>query len=57
MHQILEPHTVIAAAVEAHIDDNLVWMLLLDQGEKHLRMIAEIFIPTKAQYTVRESDR
>jgi hypothetical protein len=48
MHQILEPQVVVATAIEAHIDDDLIWMLLLDQGEKPIRLLAEIFIPAKA---------
>jgi len=34
VHQVLEPNVIIAATVEAHINDEFVRALLLDQVEK-----------------------
>jgi hypothetical protein len=48
VHQVLEPNLVIAATVEAHINDEFVRVLLLDQVEKPLRLLAQVLITTKA---------
>ena len=39
---------VVAATVETQVDDEFVRMLLLDQVEKPLRLLAQTFLPAKA---------
>ena len=39
---------VVAATVQTQVDDEFVRMLLLDQVEKPIRLLAQTFIPAKA---------
>jgi hypothetical protein len=48
VNHILEVFEVVAATVETQVDDEFVRMLLLDQVEKPLRLLAQTFIPAKA---------
>ena len=48
MNYVLEAFEVVAATVQTQVDDEFVRMLLLDQVEKPLRLLAQTFIPAKA---------
>src|ERR1035438_9108789 len=48
VHHVLEALEVVAATIKTHIDDEFVRVLLLDQIEKPLRLLAQTFIPAKA---------